>query len=91
MDKINKIKEWVIINYRKEYILNKFNTKEIFFTDLNYYKFMSNEIMMSVDKRFALEDGDMNSVKFFINKYIILMINGNKNTINENKKQKSEV
>lgn len=88
MEKLSKIKEWVLINYRKKDILNMFDSKlEKIETDfdisiMEYYDNFNNpyecqiidEILLEIDNKFDLDEDEINKMSFFIEKYVKVII-----------------
>lgn len=87
MEKISKIKEWVLINYRKIDIFKMFDSKleqmEIDYTDtMEYYNKFDNpfecqiidEITLNIDEKFNLNEEEMKKITFFIEKYVKMII-----------------
>lgn len=87
MDKIDKIKEDIIINYRKSYILDKYNNH------FKYYKKFINlddsglsdvskksisfNIILELKEKFLFDDKIEKNIETFIKKYVNLIINKN--------------
>lgn len=85
MDKIDKIKESIIINYRKSYILDKYNNH------FKYYKrfvkldksglssvskkTVSFNIMIKLKEKFLFDDKTEKNIETFIKKYVNLIVN----------------
>ena len=96
MEKISKIKEWVLINYRKNNILKMFNSKikqiETDFISssiMKYYDTFNNpfewqiidEILLNIDEKYDLNEDDMKKISFFVEKYVKIIIPEFKNSI----------
>lgn len=95
MEKISKVKEWILINYRKKDILNIFDDLGI--SDyinlylLNYHhdEWIIDEISLNIDKKFDLNENEMKEIMFFIEKYVKIIIsefNSDTNKPHNNKK-----
>jgi len=66
MNKINKIKEWILINYTKDVILLKYN---------NYNKrYINRLIIKDVNNKFELDRTNLKPISLFIKKYVTIII-----------------
>lgn len=89
MEKLSKIKEWVLINYRKKDInrmfdskLEKIETGYIGSSIVEYYNQFNNpyewqiidEILLKIDNKFDLDEDEMKKISFFIEKYVKVII-----------------
>jgi len=89
MEKISKIKEFILITYRKIDILKMFDSKieqiETDYIDISvmeYYDTFNHpyewqiidEITLNVDEKFDLNEEEMKKISFFIEKYVKVII-----------------
>lgn len=89
MKKIDKVKEWVLINYTKKIVLKKYyskldkiNEKFLLVPKMEYYKSFNNcyeweivdEIIENIDKNFTLTEEEINKTSFFVQNYIKVLI-----------------
>lgn len=84
MDKLSKIKEWILVNYTKKIIINTINNRinslcvsEKYYNDNldNIFEWeIHDNILKNVNYKFTLNNEQIEKISFFTEKYIKVII-----------------